>query len=297
MGAGKGEALPRFSWEEKEGTLKRTPIYETHRQLGAKMITYAGWEMPVWYTSVMEEHLAVRQTAGIFDVAHMGVLQIEGPDAPAFLDSVVANDVSYLSMGESCYTHFLDPDANVIDDLIIYKRENEKMLMVVNAANFDKDWAWLNEVKEGRVAVDNQRPWTKVLGHQAVVRNLKDPKEGSDMRVDIALQGPMSRKILMGLGCDEDTRCCIRYLKRTHICEVSIGGFDLIISRTGYTGEKFSYEIFVHPARPMIFSPLSWKLGNIMTSNHADSERVTRCALKPDCRFMGMRWAVCLTWE
>jgi glycine hydroxymethyltransferase len=249
MGAGEGEVLPRFNWEEKEGELKRTPIYETHRQLGAKMIAYAGWEMPVWYTSVMEEHLAVRQAAGIFDVAHMGVLQVEGPDAPAFLDSVVANDVSYLSVGESCYTHFLDPDANVIDDLIIYKRGNEKMLMVVNAANFEKDWAWLNAVKEGRVVVDNQRPWTKVFGRQAVVRNLKDPKEGSDMRVDIALQGPMARKILMSLGCDEDTRCCIRYLKRTHICEVFVGGFDLIISRTGYTGEKFSFEIFVHPAR------------------------------------------------
>jgi glycine hydroxymethyltransferase len=249
MGTGKGEALPKFIWEEKDGAEKRTPIYETHKQLGAKMITYAGWEMPVWYTSVMEEHLAVRQTAGVFDVAHMGVLQIEGPDAPAFLDSVVANDVSYLSVGESCYTHFLDPDANVIDDLIIYKRGNEKMLMVVNAANFDKDWAWLNAVKEGRVSVDNQLPWTKVFGHHAVVRNLKDPREGSDMRVDIALQGPMARKILMGLGCDEDTRCCIRYLKRTRICEVSMGGFDLIISRTGYTGEKFSFEIFVHPAR------------------------------------------------
>ncbi len=249
MEMGKGDALPKFSWEEKEGALKRTPIYDTHKKLGAKIITYAGWEMPVWYTSVMEEHLAVRQTAGVFDVAHMGVLQIEGPDAPAFLDSVVANDVSYLSVGESCYTHFLDTDANVIDDLIIYKRSNEKMLMVVNAANFDKDWAWLNAVKEGKVAVDNKRPWTRVFGHHATVRNLKDPKEGSDMRVDIALQGPMARKILMELGCDEDTRCCIRYLKRTHICEVKLGGFDLIISRTGYTGEKFSYEIFVHPGR------------------------------------------------
>ena len=249
MEIGRGEALPKFTWEEKESGLKRTPIFETHKKLGAKIITYAGWEMPVWYTSVMEEHLAVRQTAGLFDVAHMGVFQVEGPDGPAFLDSVVANDVSYLSVGESCYTHFLDPDANVIDDLIVYKRGTEKMLMVVNAANADKDWAWLNAVKEGRVLVDNQRPWAKVFGRNAILRNLKDPKEESDMRVDIALQGPRARQILMGLGCDEDTRCCVRYLKRTRICEVNIGGFDLIISRTGYTGEKFSYEIFVHPNR------------------------------------------------
>jgi glycine hydroxymethyltransferase len=249
MEPGSGDALPKFNWEENESALKRTPMFDTHKKLGAKIITYAGWEMPVWYTSVMEEHLAVRQTAGVFDVAHMGVFQVEGPDGAAFLDSVVANDVSYLAVGESCYTHFLDPDANVIDDLIIYKRGREKMLMVVNAANADKDWAWLNSVKNGLVLVDNQRPWAKVFGRNAILRNLKDPKEGRDLRVDIALQGPNARKILMGLGCDEDTRCCIRFLKRTHICEVSIGGFDLIISRTGYTGEKFSYEIFVHPDR------------------------------------------------
>ncbi|HEX9090374.1 MAG TPA: serine hydroxymethyltransferase, partial [Anaerolineales bacterium] len=126
MEVGTGEALSKFTWEEKEGALKRTPINETHKSLGAKMITYAGWEMPVWYTSVMEEHLAVRLNAGLFDVAHMGVFQVEGHDGSAFLDSVVANDVSYLSVGESCYTHFLDPDANVIDDLIIYKRGQEK---------------------------------------------------------------------------------------------------------------------------------------------------------------------------
>ncbi len=249
MDSSTGEPLPRFAWEEQEGELKHTPIYETHKQLGAKIITYAGWEMPVWYTSVMEEHLAVRQSAGLFDVAHMGVLQVEGHDAAAFLDSVVANDVSYLNVGESCYTHFLDPDANVIDDLIIYKRGKEKMLMVVNAANADKDWAWLNAVKQGQVLVDGQRPWAKVFGRNSTLRNLKDPKEGKDMRVDIALQGPKARQILMKMGCDEDTRCCVRYLKRTHICEVNLAGFDLVISRTGYTGEKFSYEIFVHPAR------------------------------------------------
>ena len=249
MDVGEGEALPEFKWEEKETALKRTPIFETHRKLGAKIITYAGWEMPVWYTSVMEEHLAVRQNAGLFDVAHMGVFQVEGPDGAAFLDSVVANDVSYLAVGESCYTHFLDPSADVIDDLIIYKRGNEKMLMVVNAANAEKDWAWLNAVKEGKVLVDHRRPWAKVFGRNAILRNLKDPKEGLDMRVDIALQGPHARQILMKLGCDEKTRCYVRYLKRTRICEVSMGEFDLIISRTGYTGEKFSYEIFVHPGR------------------------------------------------
>ncbi len=249
MEIGTGEALPRFTWEENESPLKHTPIYETHKALGAKIITYAGWEMPVWYTSVMEEHLAVRQTVGLFDVAHMGVFQVEGHDGAAFLDSVVANDVSYMAIGESCYTHFLDPDANVIDDLIIYRRGLEKMLMVVNAANADKDWAWLNAVKEGKVLVDNHRPWAKIFGRQAGLRNLKEVTSGEEMRVDIALQGPKARQTLLGLGCDEPTRCCVIDLKRTHICEVTLGGFDLVVSRTGYTGEKFSYELFVHPSR------------------------------------------------
>jgi glycine hydroxymethyltransferase len=244
-----GQTLPRFGWEEKEGDLKHTPIYETHKQLGAKIITYAGWEMPVWYTSVIEEHLAVRQAAGLFDVAHMGVLQVEGHDAAAFLDSVVANDVSYMSVGESCYTHFLDADANVIDDLIIYKRGREKLLMVVNAANADKDWAWLTAVRNGQVLVDNQRPWAKVFGREATLKNLKDPKEGNEMRIDIALQGPKARQILIKMARGAKTRSIIRYLKRTHICELKLADFDVILSRTGYTGEKFSYEIFIHPAR------------------------------------------------
>jgi glycine hydroxymethyltransferase len=178
----------------------------------------------------------------------MGVYQVEGPDAAGFLDSVVANDITYLGIGESCYTHLLDPDANVIDDLIIYRRAKEKILVVVNASNDDKDWAWLNAVKDGKVLVDKRRPWSRAFGRNVILRNLRDPKEGADMRVDIAIQGPRSRQILSALGCgSEHTRCAIRFLKRTHLCEVTLGDFDLIVSRTGYTGEKFSYELFVHP--------------------------------------------------
>ncbi|MBN2149509.1 MAG: glycine cleavage system aminomethyltransferase GcvT [Anaerolineales bacterium] len=243
-----GEPLPEFTWQpENSGVVLHTPMYETHRRLGAKMIEFAGWEMPVWYTSVMDEHLAVRQRAGLFDVAHMGVYQVEGPDAAAFLDSVVANDASYLTYGESCYTHLLDPDANVIDDLIIYRREKEKYLVVVNAANHDKDWAWLNAVKEGMVLVDRNQPSARVFGRNATLRNLKDPSAGADRRVDIALQGPKARQILLALGCDEKTYIRVRQLKRTKLCEAVLGGFDLVISRTGYTGEKFSYELFIHP--------------------------------------------------
>lgn len=244
----KGTALPAFKWNETESsTLLRTQLYENHKNLGAKIIPFAGWEMPVWYTSVVEEHLACRTAAGLFDVAHMGVLQAEGPLAASFLDAVCGNDIGTLAVGESCYTHFLDPDANVIDDTLVYRRDKEKYLVVVNASNDAKDWAWLNAVRKGEVIIDNEQPWVRAFGGGVTLRNLRDPKEGSDRRVDIALQGPKSRDILLGLGCDAATLKKVKALKRTELCDAVIGGYDLIVSRTGYTGEKMAFELFVHP--------------------------------------------------
>ena len=244
---GRGEALPRFTWEEKESDLRRTPLNETHRQMSAKMVPFAGWDMPVWYTSVVEEHLACRQAAGLFDVSHMGVYQAEGPLAVAFLDSVCGNDIAGLAVGESCYTHFLDVDANVIDDTLVYRRAEEKYLVVVNASNDDKDWTWLNAVKDGKVMVDADQPWVKAFGRGCILRNLRDPKAGEDMRIDIALQGPKSRDILLSLGVDAKTRKRIMTLKRTELCDAVVGGFELVVSRTGYTGERMAFELFVHP--------------------------------------------------
>lgn len=249
-------ALPEFSWAEPENPeLRRTSLYDTHKSAGAKMVPFAGWDMPVWYTSVVEEHTAVRQAAGLFDVSHMGVYQAEGPDAAAFLDSVCGNDISALKVGESLYTHFLTPDAKVIDDLLVYYRSADKYLVVVNASNDDKDWAWLTGVKEGRVCIDRNRPGSKAFGRATILRNLRDPKEGKDMRVDIALQGPASRTILLALGVDDATRARIMRLKRTELCEATVGGFDLVVSRTGYTGENMAFELFVHPDQ----SPVLWK--------------------------------------
>ncbi len=260
--AGGLEPLPEFQWTDNEDApLRRTPVYEVHKELGAKLIPFAGWEMPVWYTSVMEEHLAVRQAAGLFDVAHMGVYQAEGPDAAMFVDSVVGNDVSALGVGESLYTHFLDPEGNVIDDLLVYHRAPQKFLLVVNASNDDKDWAWLNAVREGRVCVDRERPWARAYGRNVVLRNLRDPKEGADMRVDIALQGPKSRDALFALGVDAKNRKKIMALKRTELTEAVVGGFDLIVSRTGYTGERMAFELFVHPDRAAEFFKAVLKAG------------------------------------
>ena len=224
-----------------------TALNETHRALGAKMIPFAGWDMPVWYTSVIDEHLAVRNAAGLFDVSHMGVYQAEGPDAAIFLDTVCGNDVGSLEIGQSLYTHFLTPDASVIDDLLVYRRSKEKYLVVVNASNDDKDRTWLNAVLNGEVKIDNNKPWAKGYGRNVTLKNLRDPKAGTEMRVDIALQGPKSRDILLALGTDQETEKRIKKLRRTELCEAVVGGFDLVVSRTGYTGEKMCFELFVHP--------------------------------------------------
>jgi glycine hydroxymethyltransferase len=260
---GSEKPLPAFTWTEPENAPnKRTPLYDVHVKLGAKIIPFAGWEMPVWYSSVVEEHLATRQAAGLFDVAHMGVYQAEGEDAAIFLDSVCGNDITGLGLGESYYTHFLDPDANVIDDTLVYRRGADKYLVVVNASNDDKDFAWLNGVLQGKYKVDNDRPGALAFGRKCILRNLRDPKEGPDRRVDIALQGPKSREILLGLGVDAPNRKKIMSLKRTELCDAVVGGFDLVVSRTGYTGEKMAFELFVHPDKAVALWEALTKVGD-----------------------------------
>jgi glycine hydroxymethyltransferase len=254
-------ALPKFEWTAVEGEVRTTALHATHKALGAKMVPFAGYDMPVWYTSVVEEHLATRQAAGLFDVSHMGVYQAEGPEAVHFLDSVCANHISTLSVGESLYTHFLDTDANVIDDLLVYRRGEEKYLVVVNASNDDKNWAWLTAVKAGTVMIDAKQPAATVYGRNVVLRNLRDAKEGADQKLDIALQGPNSRKILLAMGVSKEDSAHIKKLKRTQLCEATVGGFDLVVSRTGYTGEKMAFELFVHPDQVVDFWNATLKAG------------------------------------
>ncbi len=242
-------AKPLFKWTVTEGEVKFTRLHDWHKSMGAKMVPFAGWDMPVWYTSVVEEHLATRRAAGLFDVSHMGVYDVRGADAASFLDTVCSNDCGGLMPGESLYTHFLTPDADVIDDTLVYRRGQDNYLVVVNASNDDKDRTWLESVRDGKVRIDNGRPWARTYGYEAIIRNLRDPKAGSDMRVDIALQGPKSRDILLAMGVDSETKAHILKLKRTELCDASVGGFNLIASRTGYTGEKMAFELFVHPER------------------------------------------------
>ncbi|HET90234.1 MAG TPA: glycine cleavage system aminomethyltransferase GcvT [Chloroflexi bacterium] len=235
-----------WRWEEPESPLKRTLLYETHKALGAKLVPFAGWEMPVWYTSVGEEHQAVREAAGLFDVAHMGAFEISGPHATAFLDVVCSNYAAWLEDGQSCYAYLLDPDANIIDDVMVYRRRPDLYLMVVNAANEDKDWGWLNAVNERRVVIDRRRPWLQVEA-SATLLNLKDPTAGERQKRDIALQGPASLPTLQALTDDLALRAALARVRRTDLIECELAGIPLVIARTGYTGEEWGYEILVHP--------------------------------------------------
>ena len=245
-----GKPLPAFEWDEPERAEPlRTALFEAHKELGAKMIPFAGWTMPVWYSSVFEEHTATRHSAGLFDVSHMGVYQVEGPQAEAFLDSVVANDVASLEVGQSHYTQFLSPEGGVLDDAVVHRRGEAAYLVVVNAANDDKLWTWLLGIRGGDFQIDSDRPWTEVYGRGCVLRNLRDPAEGDAMRVDIALQGPMSRAILIALGCSPEDQAKLEVLPWARLMEGEFGGFDLIVSRTGYTGERVAYELYVHPEK------------------------------------------------
>ena len=242
-----------FQWvEPQEATLRQTPLIEAHRGLTRRIIPFAGWEMPVWYSSVGEEHKAVREAAGLFDVAHMGVLEAVGPRAASFLDTVASNYVGWLEPGRSQYAYLLNPDGGVIDDIMVYCLAHDRYLIVVNAANADKDWAWLTAVNEGRVVIDRNNPSMAVEG-RATLRNLKDPACGSDQRVDLALQGPASLTTLQALTGDPQVKKALTRLHRTHLIEVTLAGMDVIVARTGYTGESIAYEIFVHPDQALAF--------------------------------------------
>ncbi len=270
------QPLPAFAWNPPDGApLKRTGLFDTHHSLGAKIVPFAGWEMPVQYGSVQEEHLAVRQRAGLFDVSHMGLFEFSGENGRLFLNTLCTNDVSLLEPGESQYSFMLAPDGGVVDDVWIYRLDGARYWMVVNAANTDKDWAWINAVCQGGVQIDERRPGSRALGTETVVvRDLHDPALEGERRVQLALQGPRSLDVLLALAAWEgvqvpeagggaapdgarsdggaapaapDARRKLSELARTAIMHADLAGYDLWLSRTGYTGEPVAFEIFVHP--------------------------------------------------
>jgi glycine cleavage system T protein len=235
-----------FTWGEKEGKLKRTPLYEEHRKLTRKIIPFAGWEMPVWYSSVLEEHRAVREAAGLFDVAHMGVLEVSGEHAASFMDLVSTNYVRWLEDGQAHYSYLLDPDGHVIDDIFVYRRAVDRYMVVVNASNAEKDLAWLRAVNSRRYVIDREHPDKEIEG-EVIIRDLKDPSAGADQRVDVALQGPASLAILQRFTDGPLLKGRLARISRTQFIETELSGIELIVARTGYTGEDVGYELYVHP--------------------------------------------------
>jgi aminomethyltransferase len=201
--------------------LKRTPLYEQHRALGARLVEFSGWEMPVQYSGILAEHEAVRTHAGLFDVSHMGEFKVEGSDALAFLQYLVPNDVSRLAIGQALYTQLCLPNGNTIDDMLIYHLADNHYMLVVNAGNIDKDFAWVAEQ-------------AKKFKHVQVMNQ-------SDTTALIALQGPEAQTILQPLT--EADLAGIRYY---HFVAGMVDGVNCLISRTGYTGED-GFELYCAP--------------------------------------------------
>lgn len=243
------QALPKFEPEVATvDMLLETPLHSLHGELGGKMAPFAGYDMPLWYKSVSDEHAAVRNNAGIFDVAHMGVFDVKGRGAELFLDTVTTNDVKRLKVGGSHYTYFLDVDGIPLDDLMIYRLSADHFLVVVNASNNDKNWQWLNAVIGGKVMIDPRDPARRIEGTDRFeLRDLRMRQWGDERRVDIALQGPKSRDYLLQLGGSDADQAMVKSLKWAGVAQVTLGGIDLIVSRTGYTGERVAYELFAHP--------------------------------------------------
>ena len=245
--ATKEKPLPAFEWsEDEDADLKTTRLHALHKDLGAKMVPFAGYDMPVWYSSVTEEHAAVRNGCGIFDVTHMGVFEFSGEGAETFLNDVTTNDVTKLGVGKAHYSYLLATDGVPLDDIYVYRRATDNFMVVVNASNNDKNWAWLNGVINGEVMIDTKRPWVTANKREAVT--LRDMRRtGDDQRVDIALQGPTSREVLFSLIDSNDEQNIIKKLKWSTFADATVAGVPVIISKTGYTGEKVAFELFPHP--------------------------------------------------
>ncbi len=229
-------------------SLRRTSLYSRHKLLAKKMAPFAGWEMPIWFSSIQEEHGAVRKAAGLFDVSHMGTIEIQGGEGAHFLDLVTTNYVRWLRPGESQYSFLLSPDGAVMDDLLVYRLEKQRYLLVVNAANAEKDFSWLSAVARGEVALDLEGRGV-FFGGELSLKYLQDPEAGESALVDLALQGPASRAVLEQMAASLSDRWVLRGLKKGQVAKVNMGGTCLWVARTGYTGEQVGFEIFVHPEK------------------------------------------------
>ena len=203
-------------------TLKKTPLNARHRSLGARMVEFGGWDMPVEYSGIVDEHLAVRTRAGLFDVSHMGEIEIAGNDALRAVQHITSNDAAKLAVGQIQYSALTTPQGTFVDDVLVYKMADGHYLLVVNASNIVKDFHWITE---------------HIAGHgDAVAVNT------SSRYALLALQGPAAREVLQTLtGAD------LASVKYYWFTTGEVANVRCTISRTGYTGED-GFEIFVPPA-------------------------------------------------
>lgn len=199
--------------------IKKTPLYETHLSLGARMVEFAGWEMPVQYAGPIPEHMAVRDAAGLFDVSHMGELEVRGADALALVDYVTANDPKELSDNQAQYSMFLNEQGGIIDDLLVYRITHDHFLLVVNAGTTDKDFAWVRA--------------------QAARFNC-EVANNSPVFAQIAIQGPIAERILQQM-----TSTMLDRIPSFWSQQVDLDGHRARVSRSGYTGED-GFEIYCH---------------------------------------------------
>ncbi len=196
---------------------KRTPLYEEHMKLNARMVDFAGWEMPVEYAGLKKEHASVREDVGLFDVSHMGEIFVRGENAVKTLQWLTTNDVSRLTKGKAQYTLLTNPQGGIVDDIIIYcLEENKNYLVCANASNVEKDFAWMTANNKGAEIVDESSSWGQ-----------------------IAIQGPKALDLL-----DKVFSIKVSEIKPFHFECVNYNGEQVIIAATGYTGEKGA-EVFV----------------------------------------------------
>lgn len=207
--------------ETAAAPLKKTPLHARHRASGARMVPFAGWDMPVEYSGVTDEHLAVRTRAGVFDVSHMGEIEIAGKDALAAVQLISSNDASRLQVGQAHYSGLTTPDGTFVDDMLVYRMAPSHFMLVVNASNIEKDYSWI----AGQIGA---------AGEAAAVNS-------SSRYALIAIQGPAAREVLQPLtGID------LGEIKYYWFAHGEVANARATVSRTGYTGED-GYEIFVPP--------------------------------------------------
>ena len=219
-----------------ETAQKRIPLYDEHVRRGAKMVPFGGWLMPVQYTSIVEEHRAVRNSVGIFDISHMGQLIVAGNGARDWLNTMLTNNIDKLELGQGQYTFLLNEHGGIIDDLIVYRIDDEKFLLVVNASRTDEDFAWLDRHRVvGQVSNLPSAGFRKL---ETCATKSVDLRNRSAEFGGVAIQGPRVVDLFHALlGDDVDLPV------RNQIVDLDLEGMSLTIARTGYTGED-GVEVF-----------------------------------------------------